>query len=318
MIQYGRKACFMRDKKGFLPAHVACSRHCSPQKLEMLLKVNPAALFSKTDDGRTLLNLAQSTATKSHPNYALISDIERRIELASATSTFVATGQFEAEAGFVRSTDFWNQGTASFDSIAGSNMNIRGRIDHKSNSKYKHEGLRCDEENRVVIKQEDCEFRMGQFDAQAGLINRTDSYWDQGTSAGLGHNIDSTRAPIDDEMNFKSKRKVPIGEESMRAIKQENITEPATGQFDADTYLFQNTDYYRNQVVPSILGSSTSTSFESIARGSIDYVSKLGHKRKVSLVDEETPQVAIKQEDREPANLLLHFSRHMVSNVTSV
>jgi len=248
----------------------------------------------------------------------LISDIERRIELASATSTFVATGQFEAEAGFVRSTDFWNQGTASFDSIAGSNMNIRGRIDHKSNSKYKHEGLRCDEENRVVIKQEDCEFRMGQFDAQAGLINRTDSYWDQGTSAGLGHNIDSTRAPIDDEMNFKSKRKVPIGEESMRAIKQENITEPATGQFDADTYLFQNTDYYRNQVVPSILGSSTSTSFESIARGSIDYVSKLGHKRKVSLVDEETPQVAIKQEDREPANLLLHFSRHMVSNVTSV
>ncbi len=73
----------MRDKKGFLPVHVACSRHCSPEKLEMLLQVNPASLFAKTDDGRSLLDLAQSTATKSHPNYALINEIERRLQIAS-------------------------------------------------------------------------------------------------------------------------------------------------------------------------------------------------------------------------------------------
>ena len=68
----------MKDKKGFLPAHVACSRHCSPEKLEMLLNVNPAALSAKTNDGDTLWSLATSNATASHPNYALIADLEKR------------------------------------------------------------------------------------------------------------------------------------------------------------------------------------------------------------------------------------------------
>ena len=86
MIHYGRQACFMRDKKGFLPIHVACSRHCSPEKLEMLLEVNPASLFAETDDNRSLLALAKGTATKSHPNYALISEIERRLEMASLSA----------------------------------------------------------------------------------------------------------------------------------------------------------------------------------------------------------------------------------------
>jgi hypothetical protein len=78
MIENGRKACFMKDKKGYLPAHVACSRHCSPEKLQMLLNVNPDSLSAKTNDGQTLLSLAISTGTKSHPNYALIEDLRRR------------------------------------------------------------------------------------------------------------------------------------------------------------------------------------------------------------------------------------------------
>ena len=53
MIHYGKKACFMRDKNGFLPAHVACSRHVSPEKLGMLLEVNPTSLFVTTEDGKT-------------------------------------------------------------------------------------------------------------------------------------------------------------------------------------------------------------------------------------------------------------------------
>ena len=77
MIDNGTDACFMRDKKGFLPAHVACSRHCSPEKLRMLLGVNPQALRDETVDGHTLLSLATSTATKSHPNYALIDELNR-------------------------------------------------------------------------------------------------------------------------------------------------------------------------------------------------------------------------------------------------
>jgi hypothetical protein len=83
MIDHGANACFMRDKKGFLPAHVACSRHCSPEKLRMLLDVNPTALRDETGDGHTLLSLATSTATKSHPNYALIDELNRQLAVAS-------------------------------------------------------------------------------------------------------------------------------------------------------------------------------------------------------------------------------------------
>jgi hypothetical protein len=72
MIEHGQQACFKRDKKGYLPAHVACSRHCSPEKLLMLLAANPDSLTSRTNDGHSLLSLAMSTATKSHPNYALV------------------------------------------------------------------------------------------------------------------------------------------------------------------------------------------------------------------------------------------------------
>lgn len=80
MVQYGADACFMKDKKGYLPAHVACSRHCSPEKLHMLLKVHKAALTAKTNSGDTLLTLAIKSATRSHPNYALIDDLKRRLE----------------------------------------------------------------------------------------------------------------------------------------------------------------------------------------------------------------------------------------------
>jgi hypothetical protein len=72
MIDMGPSACFIKDKKGYLPAHIACSRHCSPEKLHLLLQVNPDALFATTNDKHTLLSLAVSTATKSHPNKTLI------------------------------------------------------------------------------------------------------------------------------------------------------------------------------------------------------------------------------------------------------
>jgi hypothetical protein len=80
MIDTGRKACFMRDKKGWLPVHMACSRHCSPEKLRMLLDEYPKSLHSKTPDGQSLLCLATSKATKSHPNYALISELKELLK----------------------------------------------------------------------------------------------------------------------------------------------------------------------------------------------------------------------------------------------
>lgn len=84
MIQQGAKACFMKDKKGLLPVHVACSRHCSPEKLQMLLEVNPESLHATTNDGDGLLDLATKHSTKSHPNYALIDDLRRRLQLSNS------------------------------------------------------------------------------------------------------------------------------------------------------------------------------------------------------------------------------------------
>jgi hypothetical protein len=79
MIDNGSQACFMKDKKGLLPAHVACMRHCSPDKLRMLLAVNPGALVEPTNAGETLLILATKSATKAHPNYALIDELNRQL-----------------------------------------------------------------------------------------------------------------------------------------------------------------------------------------------------------------------------------------------
>ena len=87
MIDRGSHACFMRDKKGWLPAHVACSRHCSPDKLRMLLRVHPGALEERTNDGKSLLDLASASATQSHPNFALIEEINRQLKEAARTRT---------------------------------------------------------------------------------------------------------------------------------------------------------------------------------------------------------------------------------------
>jgi hypothetical protein len=84
MVQHGKEACFMVDKNGWLPAHIACSRHCSTEKLELLLEVNPNAIDAITYNGDnngggdTLLSLAKSTATKTHPNYTLIQHIRAK------------------------------------------------------------------------------------------------------------------------------------------------------------------------------------------------------------------------------------------------
>ena len=80
MINKGKDAALLRDKKYWLPVHVACSRHCSPEKLKMLLQANPSSLHAKTGDRKSLMDLAKETATKSHPNLALIEELERQIE----------------------------------------------------------------------------------------------------------------------------------------------------------------------------------------------------------------------------------------------
>ena len=80
MIENGRAACFIKDRNGYLPVHVACCRHCSPEKLQMLLNVNPRSLFDKTNQGETILDLAKKTATKAHPNYALIIELHHQLD----------------------------------------------------------------------------------------------------------------------------------------------------------------------------------------------------------------------------------------------
>lgn len=80
MIDNGPQACYVKDKKGFLPAHVACSRHCSIDKLRLLLQVNRQALFEKTLDGDTLLDLAMKNSTRSHPNVSLKQELKRWLQ----------------------------------------------------------------------------------------------------------------------------------------------------------------------------------------------------------------------------------------------
>ena len=91
MINKGMNAISLRDKKLWLPIHVACSRHCSPEKLNMLLEANPSSLFAKTGDGKSLMDLAKETATKSHPNFALIAELERHLELGGGATYAEAT-----------------------------------------------------------------------------------------------------------------------------------------------------------------------------------------------------------------------------------
>jgi len=76
MVWNGVPATFMKDKNGFLPIHVACSRHCSPPKLDILLAANPDSVVDRTDDGHSPLSLALSTATKSHPNNTLVARLK--------------------------------------------------------------------------------------------------------------------------------------------------------------------------------------------------------------------------------------------------
>ena len=138
MIHYGRQACFMRDKKGFLPIHVACSRHCSPEKLEMLLRVNPNSLFTETNDGRSLLDLAKSKATKSHPNYALISDIERRLKTASLTvSPSRSMAQLNVPVSQDHTSDFFIQETVGSSSINAPATSSSSSIPRQRKSKRK-------------------------------------------------------------------------------------------------------------------------------------------------------------------------------------
>ena len=80
MLTLRPDAAKMRDKKGWLPIHVATSRHCSPEKLDMLLKAYPESLTETTNDGKTPWMLAKSTATKQHPNRTLLKALEERLK----------------------------------------------------------------------------------------------------------------------------------------------------------------------------------------------------------------------------------------------
>ena len=146
----------MRDKNGFLPAHVACSRHCSPEKLEMLLDVNPGSLFEKTKDGKTPLALAKLKATKSHPNYALITDIERRVKVASLrVSTSVAMGHFNAGYDMIPDLDSFNQSSVNFDSITESVTGIGSPLsqENKPKRKIKQEDASSNNVSKKKIRQ---------------------------------------------------------------------------------------------------------------------------------------------------------------------
>ena len=92
MIDSGPGACFIKDSEGYLPAHVACSRRCTVQTLQMLLRVNPGALYEQTFKGDTLLSLAQKAKYR---NQALIQELEALTSLYSATVAVYQEGRHD-------------------------------------------------------------------------------------------------------------------------------------------------------------------------------------------------------------------------------
>jgi len=162
MIQRGKQSCFMIDKKGFLPVHVACSRHCSPEKLDMLLQVNPNSLTAITNNGDTLLSLASKTATKSHPNYALVNDIRRRLNLsAAATALPSATVDpytvHSNRVSCIESSDQGkkNSGPKGFESSLRFTSSFE--LSTSRSTSRKRKVTADDQENKTTIKQEDSE-----------------------------------------------------------------------------------------------------------------------------------------------------------------
>jgi Ankyrin repeats (many copies) len=75
MVDLGADACFMKDKHGYLPAHVACRNHTSVDNLRLLLAVNPAAVNCKTEDDHNLLDLALHYKNDKYSNCALIKEL---------------------------------------------------------------------------------------------------------------------------------------------------------------------------------------------------------------------------------------------------
>lgn len=133
----------MKDKKGYLPAHIACSRHCSPEKLRMLLSVNPTALYDKTNRGETLLTLATSTATKAHPNYALIDELNRQLAAPPSALYPPPAVPFASSEDSTPSRgihDRWDSQTPRRDSIAGDKPN-RKRLVEDTSPEQRHFGI---------------------------------------------------------------------------------------------------------------------------------------------------------------------------------
>ena len=79
MLTLRPEAAKMRDKQGWLPIHIACSRHCSLVSLHLLIDAFPESIRETTGNEKTPLMLARSTATKTHPNRALIEELTKRL-----------------------------------------------------------------------------------------------------------------------------------------------------------------------------------------------------------------------------------------------
>ena len=82
MIQRGKPALLRKDKRGWLPIHVACSRHVSIQKLQLLLDAFPFSVLETTSEGKNVVDLAKESATSKHPNVQLVDRLKSAMQNA--------------------------------------------------------------------------------------------------------------------------------------------------------------------------------------------------------------------------------------------
>jgi hypothetical protein len=92
ILKKGQTACRVRDRDGFLPAHVACKCLCSVNVLRVVVAANPLAIFVETNDRSTCLSLAEEETAG-----GLAAELRKMLEDADVLPEFSLLTASDAE-----------------------------------------------------------------------------------------------------------------------------------------------------------------------------------------------------------------------------
>jgi hypothetical protein len=99
ILKKGQTACRVRDRDGFLPAHVACKYLCSVNVLRVVVAANPLAIFVETNDRSTCLSLAEEETARKEESLCggLAAELRKMLEDADVLPEFSLLTASDAE-----------------------------------------------------------------------------------------------------------------------------------------------------------------------------------------------------------------------------